>query len=118
MNYIKCPNQHYYDADVYPVCPQCNAGVSYDHTTMINNERRPTVTVGGDAKSGKTVAFWGKTKGEKTMESGNTPEVGWLVCTKGKNCGQAYSLKAGQNFMGRGEKMDESIAKQETGSRF
>ena len=87
MNYIKCPNQHYYDADVYPVCPQCNAGVSYDHTTMINNERRPTVTVGGDAKSGKTVAFWGKTKGEKTMESGNTPVVGWLVCTKGKNCG-------------------------------
>ena len=45
MNYIKCPNQHYYDADVYPVCPQCNAVVSYDHTTMINNERRPTVTV-------------------------------------------------------------------------
>lgn len=53
MNYIKCPNQHYYDADVYPVCPQCNAGVSYDHTTMINNERRPTVTVGGDAKAAR-----------------------------------------------------------------
>ena len=118
MNYIKCPNQHYYDADVYPSCPQCNAGANYDRTTVTSGERKPTVTVDGDPKGGKTLAFWGKNKEEKTVAKENPFVVGWLVCTKGKNYGQAYNLKAGQNFIGREENMDVCIANEQTVSRF
>lgn len=113
MNYIKCPNQHYYDADVYSVCPQCSAGAR-NAQPVPGGGNKPTVWI--DDKT--TISFWTKTKNGSAAAEKASPVVGWLVCTKGESYGQAYRLKVGQNFIGREENMDVCLAGEQTVSRF
>jgi hypothetical protein len=41
--------------------------------------------------------------------SGFSPVTGWLVCTDGPARGTDYRIRAGYNYMGRGEHMDICI---------
>ncbi|MDR1217659.1 MAG: FHA domain-containing protein, partial [Oscillospiraceae bacterium] len=43
--------------------------------------------------------------------------VGWLVCVKGVYHGQSFTLKAGQNFVGRDERTDVPLTLDERVSR-
>lgn len=123
MNYIKCERGHYYDADIYPICPQCSGAAVWPvggTVTVDETPKRPvkkTETLRKEpSDTGKTDAYWDLTVGE--IEPGFSPIVGWLVCTNGKNRGQAYDLKPGQNFIGREETMDVCIANEKSVSRF
>jgi hypothetical protein len=58
---------------------------------------------------GKTVAFYNF--------GGADPVVGWLVCVSGVYHGQSFTLKAGQNFVGRDERADVPLTLDERVSR-
>lgn len=117
MNLIKCNNNHYYDADKFPVCPYCSdmqSGFSQTMpaneqsdigptqpetevtTTTTQNTEPPTVL---DTDIQKTVGFY-----EEDM--GLEPVVGWLVCIEGNLIGKDFRLTSGRNFIGRGSDMD------------
>lgn len=61
-----------------------------------------------DTSSGKTVAFY-------SME--DEPVTGFLICTMGESKGTSYTLKTGQNFIGRGMDMDVMLVKETSVSR-
>lgn len=48
---------------------------------------------------------------------GREPVVGWLVCVKGDYYGESFKLKTGRNFIGRSNKMDVVLAKDNSVSR-
>jgi hypothetical protein len=58
----------------------------------------------------KTVALW-------NAPTGTEPVVGWLVCVKGSYFGQSFTLKAGNNSIGRSLDMDVPLAQENTVSR-
>lgn len=62
---------------------------------------------GGD----KTIAYY---QTENSVE----PVVGWLVCIKGSHIGESFSLKAGQNFIGRALDMDVRLTNDQAVSRI
>jgi len=64
--------------------------------------------VSGDMK---TVAMW-------NAPNGTEPVVGWLVCVKGIYFGQSFSLKTGNNSVGRSMEMDVPLAQVSTISRI
>ena len=68
------------------------------------------VTSHKGAEEVKTVAIW-------NAPPGSDPVVGWLVCIKGEYIGQSFSLKSGNNFVGRAMDMDIHLAQEPSVSR-
>ena len=66
----------------------------------------PLPVTGGE----KTIAFYHT---ENTVD----PVVGWLVCVQGPHIGMSFSLKAGQNFIGRALDMDIKLTNDQKVSR-
>lgn len=78
-----------------------------------NVKRTPSsdVTVNrGAADDEKTMAFFDDIEDVKKEKPkpvfAQRPVVGWLVCTYGSNYGRSFPLFAGNNFIGRSQKMD------------
>lgn len=137
-----CPNGHYYDADKYSSCPVCNGGMVIDRTVPSGVAGKPEM-VGFEPDQGdnfRTVPLRPQKDDDNTIsmnrlkpkEDGNgagvkgpftpkkviEPVVGWLVCTKGKNMGDSFILKAGKNYIGRDASMDVVLKGEGTVSRI
>lgn len=135
MRYIRCANDHFYDADQYSTCPICAGGGAVNETvaftnsfddakttplgagagpTVPINDTVPGVTIpiggGADDDDQKTV-FFDEITGQKP------PVVGWLVCTAGTHKGEDFRLTVGKNSIGRGADMDVSLSGENTVSR-
>ncbi len=63
------------------------------------------------------VASENRTIGMFRKKLGIEPVVGWLICVEGADRGRDYRIISEKNFIGRSEKMDISIAGDETISR-
>jgi len=63
-----------------------------------------------DSEDVKTLAMW-------NAPVGSEPVVGWLICVKGEYFGQSFSLKAGNNTVGRAVNMDVHLAQEGSVSR-
>jgi len=59
--------------------------------------------------SGISVMASGKTLGMMQAQMGFEPVVGWLACTAGASRGKSYTIRAGINSIGRGDRMDITI---------
>ena len=75
----------------------------------------------GAADDEKTMAFFDdfedvKKEKPKTVFA-QRPVVGWLVCTYGSNYGKSFPLYAGNNFIGRSQKMDIYLQRDQAVSR-
>ena len=57
-----------------------------------------------------TMAAW-------STPAGKEPVVGWLVCVKGKHYGESFSLKSGNNTVGRAINMNVQLQLEESVSR-
>lgn len=94
-----------------PVEEQVSNGVS--HTSLTHSslqEAVDAVTSHKDTEDVKTVAMW-------NAPVGSEPVVGWLICVKGEYFGQSFSLKAGNNSVGRAMNMDIHLAQEDSVSR-
>ena len=58
-----------------------------------------------------------RTVGYYMDELGQEPVVGWLVCIEGEKRGEAFVLKSGRNFIGRGAGMDVVLSGDRSVSR-
>ena len=140
MKLKKCPNNHFYDAKTSEFCPHCPASVPkpvlesnpmsesphpLDIIVKTENAQKdipvttPSLQIAEplsssratpDSTDQKTVAVW-------EAPSGSEPVVGWLVCVKGSYFGQSFSLKTGNNNVGRSMDMDIPLAQENTISR-
>ena len=134
MNLVRCDNGHFYDNELYEICPHCGAQTRNDDVTValtqaagedsvtqaqIGDGESTSLTdavkqaTGGKIESGDdsvTVGYYDKSLGVE-------PVVGWLVCVEGNNIGSDYRLKSGRNFIGRAPSMDIAISEDETVSR-
>ncbi len=127
MNYSKCENGHFYDADAHSSCPHCASCQLNEDQLDITVERSSTVentTPINIQCLGNSVIYANglSDEGEKTLGiysniNGTEPVVGWLVCTKGEHYGEDFSLKAGRNFIGRSETMDIVLSRDRAVSR-
>lgn len=90
MSLVRCPNGHMFSARRYgTICPYCN---------METAKKEPEVKPPKDFD----------TEMELLTES-IEPVCGWLVCIVGARIGKDYQIKAGKNFIGRGDEMDIQI---------
>ena len=137
MKLDRCKNGHFYDGDKFNRCPHCDAAMDVspnvtipfsqnpeDDVKTLPLDEVPTEPISGDLQGAikkamnqtineegvKTVSFFSK-------KIGIEPVVGWLVCVDGPNMGEDYRLKTGSNFIGRSNKMDIIISKDESVSR-
>ena len=86
---------------------------SMSHTSVTHSSLQEAVSAvvsHKDTEDMKTVAMW-------SGPAGSEPVVGWLVCVKGAYFGQSFSLKAGNNSVGRAMNMDIHLAQEESVSR-
>ncbi|MBE5924511.1 MAG: FHA domain-containing protein [Lachnospiraceae bacterium] len=96
MNLIKCPNNHFYNADHFPSCPHCANTDSSDSTNYNTNE--------SDINTSPVE------RNIEEMQSQNKHMLaGWLVCIDGAEYGKYYPLFCGSNAIGRGANMDVQI---------
>lgn len=123
MNLLKCSNGHYYDGDKFDTCPHC-AGMTED--TVNEN---PTVAIDMPIEATEPVS---RTIPEDNMNTqplpmddemtvrwnmtnnGTDPVVGWLVCIEGQSMGRSYNLKAGKNFVGRNNGVNDIVLYDDT----
>ncbi len=104
MHLSKCPKNHYYNADKFPSCPHCanlEAGISEKDLIGANQSRIPTVI---PLQAANASAFRGKT-------------TGWLTCIDGHMLGESFSLREGENYIGRSANMDVALLQETTVSR-
>lgn len=123
----KCKNGHWYDADVYPVCPHCKRQ-GEKLSIRVDNVREDDKTVSlmdmDDSLSealGSLTGIMPDTNmhtqenyqdNDKTISFGFfdvteiSPVTGWLVCIDGYEKGKDYRLHSGKNFVGRSTTMD------------
>lgn len=107
MNLIKCEHEHFYDADKFLSCPHCSnqiAGTS--DQTGTDQKQGKISTKPPDTQNGEPVRkeFLGKT-------------VGWLVCVEGCVPGESFTLREGNNYIGRAPHMDVGLIYEPTVSR-
>lgn len=139
MTFKECANGHIYDEAQYTQCPYCNGGgeqIMFG-TSEVGATVAPASYQGngggeqmtfGMPEIGATVApasyqgnvkreDIGKTVGvfQKSMKM--EPVVGWFVCIEGPEKGKDYRILAKNNTIGRSEKMDICIKKDDTISR-
>lgn len=104
MNLSKCPKNHYYNADKFPSCPHCaNLEIGIPEKDLIGTGQShiPTVVPQHPAS---TNAYRGKT-------------TGWLTCIDGNMLGESFSLREGENYIGRSANMDVALLQETTVSR-
>lgn len=105
----RCEKGHYYDSSKHTSCPFCgvqNLDVSIKKTMA----KRPEAGSFEGASDGKTVGIFKK-------KLGIDPVVGWLVAVRGPEKGKDYRIVAEKNFIGRSDKMDISLAGDNSVSR-
>jgi hypothetical protein len=95
-------NQHVYDGDDYLSCPSCSAfseakGMNAepelaDEPDELDTHRTPRAR----PRPQPTTVLWG-------FRSTVDPVVGWLVATKGPAKGKDYTVRSGNNTIGRGD---------------
>lgn len=129
MALIECPNGHLFDNAQFSGCPYCASsgnridfGVNDGKTVALSvqpNQQEIGATV---APSSYRAEFRqdsdaGKTVGVFQRKTGIEPVQGWLVCIEGPDKGRDFRIHAGNNCIGRGEKMDICLKSDATVSR-
>lgn len=107
MNLIKCENEHFYDADKFLSCPHCSNQIARVHDQIGANQKQGKIdTKPPDTQTEEPIRenFLGKT-------------VGWLVCVEGCVSGESFTLREGNNYIGRAAHMDISLIYEPTVSR-
>ena len=103
----QCSAGHFYDAERYDSCPYCGTNEDKVHTQPnvipVDNGLEPTVPVN------PATGFGGGETIGLDMSKEVRPVVGWLVCIEGPAEGTDYRIRAGYNYIGRGENMDVCI---------
>ncbi|MBR1866185.1 MAG: FHA domain-containing protein [Lachnospiraceae bacterium] len=102
MNLIKCPNQHFYDADKFVTCPHCeNEAAGVRIADLMGQQQKDKDTAIPD-----------------DPESVSRPKTtGWLVCTSGIMRGESFILREGVNHIGRASHMDIRLSREPSVSR-
>ena len=131
MKLKKCASNHFYDAQANTHCPHCPAlaqeapvqgssaalearqpGTPAPVMPMVSAVQEayqaPVTPIAPSpaADDQKTVAVW-------EAPAGTEPVVGWLVCTSGAYFGQSFTLKTGNNGVGRSLDMDIPLAQED-----
>lgn len=113
MAVIKCEICGYhFDDEKYKVCPNCGRNdLVYDQTVSLEAETDRTLdeTVDIEVSIGRDISE-DVTIGTYSVWTGNSPVVGWLVCTKGNAKGRDYRLFNGWNRIGRSTDMNICLA--------
>ena len=118
MALIECPSGHLYDNAQFSGCPYCGTtgnridfGANDGKTVALSvppsqQEIGATVAPSSYRSEFRQESDAGKTVGVFQKKEGIEPVVGWLVCTEGPEKGRDFRLRAGNNCIGRGDKMD------------
>lgn len=133
MEIIRCEKGHFYDADANTACPQCAAEgqTGYGATKPVFPQdgpgdygaTQPAMGMGETQPVDVGDMFGGPDFGDMGVEDyddatqpvnmggieGFSPVTGWLVCVDGPDRGTDYRIRAGYNYIGRGEDMDICI---------
>ncbi len=130
MEIVRCEKGHFYDAEANSTCPQCSAEAggggmpTYTQAAMGYGATAPAGAMGetmavenpsglfqaGPSASNGVEDYDGATQPVNMGGiAGFSPVTGWLVCVDGPARGTDYKIKAGYNYIGRGEDMDISI---------
>ena len=141
MRQTRCEKGHFYDADRYASCPHCAnmaGGMPQGNPTVTKTlDDQVTVTLGKPeqaAQMEQVVQMAPKSEGvaaeirevvpfddepvtQGFFKKDSDPVVGWLVRTKGVHKGEDFRLRAGRNFIGRGQDMDIKLTGENTVSR-
>ena len=143
MRQTRCENGHFYDADRFASCPHCAnmaGGMPQGNPTVTKTlDDQVTVTLGKPVQSEQMAQMAQAVPAPQVVEvaaeiravtpfddepvtqgffkKDSDPVVGWLVCTKGVHKGEDFRLRAGRNFIGRGQNMDIKLTGENTVSR-
>ena len=115
MTFKECINGHIYDEGQNAQCPYCNGGggqIMFSGASQVGSTVAPASYQKNVASqdTGKTVGVF-----QKSMKM--EPVVGWFVCIEGPEKGKDYRIVAKNNSIGRSDKMDICIKKDDTISR-
>lgn len=143
MRQTRCEKGHFYDADRFASCPHCAnmaGGMPQGNPTVTKTlDDQVTVTLGKPVQSEQMAQMAQAVPAPQVVEvaaeiravtpfddepvtqgffkKDSDPVVGWLVCTKGLHKGEDFRLRAGRNFIGRGQNMDIRLTGENTVSR-
>lgn len=143
MRQTRCEKGHFYDADRFASCPHCAnmaGGMPQGNPTVTKTlDDQVTVTSGKPVQSEQMAQMAQAVPAPQVVEvaaeiravtpfddepvtqgffkKDSDPVVGWLVCTKGVHKGEDFRLRAGRNFIGRGQNMDIKLTGENTVSR-
>lgn len=143
MRQTRCEKGHFYDADRFASCPHCAnmaGGMPLGNPTVTKTlDDQVTVTLGKPVQSEQMAQMAQAVPAPQAVEvaaeiravspfddepvtqgffkKDSDPVVGWLVCTKGVHKGEDFRLRAGRNFIGRGQSMDIKLTGENTVSR-
>ena len=143
MRQTRCEKGHFYDADQFASCPHCAnmaGGMPQGNPTVTKTlDDQVTVTLGKPVQSEQMAQMAQAVPAPQVVEvaaeiravtpfddepvtqgffkKDSDPVVGWLVCTKGVHKGEDFRLRAGRNFIGRGQNMDIKLTGENTVSR-
>ncbi len=143
MRQTRCEKGHFYDADRFASCPHCAnmaGGMPQGNPTVTKTlDDQVTVTLGKPVQSEQMAQMAQAVPARQVVEvaaeiravtpfddepvtqgffkKDSDPVVGWLVCTKGVHKGEDFRLRAGRNFIGRGQNMDIKLTGENTVSR-
>lgn len=128
MKLVQCENGHYFDADQYDQCPQCNPELNkniIDETVPLGANHDETVTLSKSSSLGEiidnvsvTVNNYDETVPFYANNTDTRLVVGWLVCIKGPNKGMSFNLYHGKNYIGRAHESDVVLDKDKSVSRL
>lgn len=102
MNLIKCENAHFFDADKFVSCPHCANEAAGVTLADLTGSRQQEI----DTASPEEPAGISKPK-----------TTGWLVCTEGAARGESFTLREGENHIGRASHMDIRLSREPSVSR-
>lgn len=143
MRQTRCEKGHFYDADRFASCPHCAnmaGGMPQGNPTVTKTlDDQVTVTLDKPVQSEQMAQMAQAVPAPQVVEvaaeiravtpfddepvtqgffkKDSDPVVGWLVCTKGVHKGEDFRLRAGRNFIGRGQNMDIKLTGENTVSR-
>ena len=143
MRQTRCEKGHFYDADRFASCPHCAnmaGGMPQGNPTVTKTlDDQVTVTLGKPVQSEQMAQMAQAVPAPQVVEvaaeiravtpfddepvtqgffkKDSDTVVGWLVCTKGVHKGEDFRLRAGRNFIGRGQNMDIKLTGENTVSR-
>ena len=130
----QCENGHFFDEARFSECPYCRQRPAVrslppqptpqkqaGRTVMPSEEPEigktaPLAGAPAAAEIGKTVPLAGAPAASVT-NAARDPVVGFLVCVEGPHRGEAFSLRMGRNWIGRGAEMQVALVRDEAVSR-